>query len=585
MKKQLLKKTLAIALSLAMAASLAGCGDKNTGETTGKSAAEGTTTAQAAGVSTTEAQPNAGNQEVTTITLYPGDANLQSGLVGGYKGDLFAEHGFALDVWAYSDEKTNAILASGDMPDVMYVTRDNLEVMIEAGMVLNLDDYMDKLPHISGDEQLEVAMNYAREYESAGTGKLYGMPTTVGGKTLSTGVTKNMLVVNWEYYKGIGAPEFKDQWELIDVMKQMMEKYPVGEDGVENWGTYLNAGSDADYWANITQYMKWFGYEPTHLKFLLETDMVNGEYHSILEDNSKYREGLKWYNTVYREGLMDPDSINNDRQTQKAKVDNKHAMVTSGTLQGYSGYQPIYMPGTKIYQESWNSIYGTNTLMVINAKSKNIDAALAFIDMMADPDAYMRVWMGEKGDIWYVEDGIAYLRQDIIDNYGNGEDIVFENGEVLKLWSTPWVISDSSFLTSYKGPDGNNRAVRLDRWFEIEDKVNNTPQQQEWRDMTGFEYYVDQVMDAGNYYLTSDLDYVANFASIPDDMMQLTLDAIKDVVVNASWQMVYAESDEQFDAIWDQMVEDCINLEAQDMIDWRLNDLEQARATRDALSE
>lgn len=56
-------------------------------------------------------------------------------------------------------------------------------------------------------------------------------------------------------------------------------------------------------------------------------------------------------------------------------------------------------------------------------------------------------------------------------------------------------------------------------------------------------------------------------------------------MVNASWQMVYAESDEQFDAIWNQMVEDCINLEAQDIIDWRLNDLEQARATRDALSE
>ena len=49
--------------------------------------------------------------------------------------------------------------------------------------------------------------------------------------------------------------------------------------------------------------------------------------------------------------------------------------------------------------------------------------------------------------------------------------------------------------------------------------------------------------------------------------------------------MVYAESDEQFDAIWNQMVEDCINLEAQDIIDWRLNDLEQARSTRDALSE
>lgn len=73
-------------------------------------------------------------------------------------------------------------------------------------------------------------MNYAREYESAGTGMLYGMPTTVGDKVLTTtgGISKNMLVVNWEYYKGIGMPEFKDQWELIDVMKQMLEKVSDG---------------------------------------------------------------------------------------------------------------------------------------------------------------------------------------------------------------------------------------------------------------------------------------------------------------------------------------------------------------------
>lgn len=37
-----------------------------------------------------------------------------------------------------------------------------------------------------------------------------------------------------------------------------------------------------------------------------------------------------------------------------------------------------------------------------------------------------------------MDDGIAYVKQDIVDNYGNGEDIILENGEVLKLWSTPW---------------------------------------------------------------------------------------------------------------------------------------------------
>lgn len=44
--------------------------------------------------------------------------------------------------------------------------------------------------------------------------------------------------------------------------------------------------------------------------------------------------------------------------------------------------------------------------------------------------------------------------------------------------------------------------------------------------------------------------------------MKLTIDALRDVVVNASWKMVYAESDEEFESLWTQMVKDCEDLGA-----------------------
>lgn len=536
-----------------------------------------------------QAQPVQAAENVTTVTLYPSDANLQSGLVGGYKADIFADRGFAVEVWAYSDEKTNAILASGELPDLMYVTRDNLEVMIEAGMVLNLDEYLDQMPHVTEKEELQTAMNYAREFESDGTGILYGMPTVVGGKTLSYGITKNMTVLNWDYYYGIGCPEIKDQWQLLDVMEEMLKAYPTGDDGVQNQGTYLNAGSDTEYWANINEYLKWFGYEPTELKYLLESDMINAEYKSILNDDSKYKEGLKWYNQAYRRGLLDPDSISTDRQTQKAKVDNGHAMVTSGTLQGYSAsYKPIYMEDQKIYQESWNSIYGNKYLLIINAKSKNIDAAVAFMDMLADADAYFEVKNGPEGDaVWYLdENGVCQVQQEFLDNYGKSDvKTLLSNGEEMALWSTPWLIDDNNFDTSYIGPDGEHRKVRSEDWTEFIEATYNTEEWNQWKEVTGYDYYADQVMDAGNYYLTSDLDYITNFASIPDDMMKLTIDALRDVVVNASWKMVYAESDEEFESLWTQMVKDCEDLGAQDIIDWRLDDLEVAKEIRDSLQQ
>ena len=54
----------------------------------------------------------------------------------------------------------------------------------------------------------------------------------------------------------------------------------------------------------------------------------------------------------------------------------------------------------------------------------------------------------------------------------------------------------------------------------------------------------------------------------PDDAMQLTVASIKDVVVSATWKLVYADSEAEFEEIWDQMVEDALALGAQDVIDW-----------------
>ena len=59
--------------------------------------------------------------------------------------------------------------------------------------------------------------------------------------------------------------------------------------------------------------------------------------------------------------------------------------------------------------------------------------------------------------------------------------------------------------------------------------------------------------------------------------MQLILSSLKDIVVTASWNMVYADTDAEFDALWDKMVADCQELNAQSVIDWRLADIENAK--------
>lgn len=576
MKKRKFTRLLALGISSAMMLSLAACG--NSAETKGSKTEN-------------EASKNESNEKssdkgkLTSITVYPANATVSSGLVEGFKGDVFAEYGIAPEIWAYSEEKTNAILASGDLPDVMLIPTDKLDTMIEGGLLLNLDDKLEQMPKVAKSESLQTALNYIRKYRSGGTESVYCLPTNVRGKVTKEADTgRNALKLNWDVYEEIGAPEIKDIWDLIPVMKQMVEAHPTNAEGEKCYGTFLNSGSDATYWGCMQLFYKWFGYEPTELPYLLETDMINAEYKSILSKDSLYYEGLKWYNKVYQEGLMDPDSINTDRATQKAKVETgKLAMVPSGTTPGWSpSYLQYYLPDTKIYAEHWDQPYGDPAYVIaISADCKEVDAALAFLNALSDPDVLYKLRCGPEGEAWYMEDGISHITEEAAESVATGNTIILKNGEKLLNWGMTFVTGEDS---TYMGPDGEYRSAGFDDWVEVLEIKNNNDTYKNWQKTTGGYGNFTELLEAKNaYYLDSDLDFISGFAGTPDDTMQLTIDSIRDVVVNASWNMVYANSDEQFDTIWDQMVKDCEDLGAQGVIDWRLAELDKGKIERDSL--
>lgn len=586
MKKRM-RRVCALLMAASMVLSAAGCGSTGGGQSTQE---EGS--AQQSADAGESESGNTGSDELVTITLYPEAGNISSGVIGGWKGEYFASLGFQVEVWAYSDEKTNAILASGDLPDIMYVSPDNLDTMIEADMLLNLDDYLDDMPHLQESEALDVALNYVREYKSAGTGSIYGLPLSVGKQASREAVVdstdRRAVKLKWDVYEQIGAPEINDYWELIDVMEQMVEACPADEDGTPYYGTILNNGSDTEYWACMTLWYLWQGYNEKHLPYMLEMDMVHNTATSILTRDSMYYEGLRWYNEVYRRGLMDPDSINNDRPTQKAKVDAGYAMVPSGYLPGWAPeYYEYYIPGTNVYM-SYDNPYGGANLIGINAETENLDACLAFLDMLADPVAKLIMDSGPEGDYWELDDENNAMLTDKAINYltevkqGLGDGYFLESGEQLELWNTPFVINTGEELP-YTDGQGNNRIISTTQWAEANEISTSDDSFKQWQETTGYDSWKDWLNANDAFYEDGTYTGIDPLCSVPDDTMQLTVDALRDTVVTASWQMVYAESEEEFEAIWDQMVADCEGLGAQEVIDWRLADIENAVAIKESL--
>ncbi|MDO5399485.1 MAG: hypothetical protein Q4F17_00705 [Eubacteriales bacterium] len=588
MKSTILKKVLALLLACAATFSLAACGAQSAEPAPSQAAAQIGSLGQIDTARTADSVP--------TITLYPRDANLTSGLVGGFKGEYFASRGFNVQVWAYSDEKTNAILTSGELPDVMFVPVKDLDAMIESGMLLNLDEYLDDMPHVQSYEKLGTALNYMRQFRSNDTGSVYAMPIMVGDNAAhfqaNDPTDRNAVKLLWSAYEKAGFPEVTDMYSLWDVTADILAQQPNAEDGNPMYGTVLNAGSDTSFWACMVMWYRMQGYDEHELPYLLEANMVEGTNSSILSKDSMYYQGLKWYNYAYKKGVIDPDSVSNDRATQKPKVDQGYTITPSGYLPGWATqYMPILVPGTSIYF-NYTVPYGNpDHVLAVNAKTENLEACLNFIDMMADPDAYLWLRSGPAGEIWDVDDsGKGFITDKGMEfalEKGSGDmsGFILESGEELALWNTPWIVSDGGALTTYTDEEGGRRPCITTAWQEMIDVSTDNDVYRSWQQATGHDSWMEWLESENAFVSNSTLDYINTFESMPDDMMQLTVDAIKDKVTTASWKMVYAQTDAEFDALWDQMVADCEGLGAQDIIDWRLADIENAIQVRDSLAE
>ena len=65
-------------------------------------------------------------------------------------------------------------------------------------------------------------------------GKIYGLPTfeaDTSPTTFSEEIPYSSPIMPWDYYKGVGAPKLNNLDDLLNVLKQMHEKYPKTPDG------------------------------------------------------------------------------------------------------------------------------------------------------------------------------------------------------------------------------------------------------------------------------------------------------------------------------------------------------------------
>lgn len=571
-----MKKKIALFIAISMIVAMTACG--KTDNTPASDEVKKTENA-ALSQESKESTPAEDEKEPVTITLYPANASLTSGKVGGWLGDYLLEKGIILEIWAYSDEKSNAIFASGELPDIMYLAKDSdFKVLSNSGYLLDMEGYMDQLPHVAESEDLMTAVNYTKEFVS--DGKLTMLPTLVGDALPTSDTGRFALKLDWDVYESIGCPSFSNLEELIPILKQMQAAHPTTADGFKTYGMHLFNSMDTTYFFGINNVCKVLGYNYDNAAYFLLEDVVNKKYESMLEEDGIYKYGLWFYNQLYKEGLLDPDSITQDRNAAKAKIEEQEAGLAGWVaIPGWekNGYYPVYFDDCKIPYGT-GTPYGGGDYIAVSAKSENIDTALRLIDLLANPDEAMIIRNGPQGELWNLDaSGTPVLTEKGKKFFLNGEQVTFENGETYALFNTSQIISVGT-KTSY------NTTVAIEGWDEYLNAQANSEAMNAWRKDTGYNSFM-ELLEEKDAVVTEPFSFnVTKFTAKESDDMSILMAVIKDTMVQASWKMVYTETDAEFEEIWDDMVEECEGLEIQKIIDWRLEELEKATQIRDSLA-
>lgn len=518
------------------------------------------------------------NGEPVTITMYPLNANLQSGTVGGWLGEYLLSKGIILEIWPYSDEKFTAMITGGQLPDILYIpTEADTVALSESGLLLDLAPYLDKMPHLNTEGQ-KVAQNYVTQYVTDGT--LNMLPLMVGkGVTTAIDTERNAVKLHWETYTSIGAPEINTWDDLIEVLKQMKEAYPKSALGEETYGARLYA-NDGTFFYSIANWYNVNGCTSSELPYFIEVNQVTESFDYLLNDNSQYKAGLAFFNKLYREGLLDPESMNKDRATQQASV------TAGGALAGWSGapgweqygYYPVYIGESVSYRDESGTPYGNNGYLAVSANTEEVEACLKLLDMFANPDDVLTIQYGPQGHLWDVdENGKGYITDKGYRLFIHG-DTVKINNEEYELFNTPFLIS--------AGEEASNGLPRsAGDAVEIIEYQADTELMQSWKEVyPGYSGFRELLLEKDQFVNVPFDKDVSKFVDAADDTQQLIINAARKIIVQASWKMIYAESDAEFEKLWDDATAECEKAGIKDIFEWRLAELKDGMAIRDSLA-
>jgi multiple sugar transport system substrate-binding protein/putative aldouronate transport system substrate-binding protein len=551
--KTMKKKAMAVALCTAMTAGLAaGCGSSGSGSGTGTSSKDG---------------------DPITITVFSQLANY-SGEQTGWSADILLDKfNVKLNIVPDLNGTLQTRMESGDLGDIV-VFGDNgtdYQNAVSAGLLYdwNEDDLLaDYGEYIA--ENMSHALEHNADYSN---GTTYGFGHNVATTSEDLNEFFYTWDIRWDLYKEIGYPEVNELEDLIDVFKQMKEICPTDENGNPTYAVSLWPDWDGD----MVMYVKstataYYGYDELGIGLY---DPDTGDYYDCLAEDGPYLRCLKFYNSLYQAGLLDPDSMTQTYDEMSPKV---QAGGTFFSIFNYSGYL-LYNTDDHIAENKMMrsltptnaspivygmDVYGGNRVWCIGAKTEYPELCMEIINYLCTPEGRMTMEYGPQGVCWdYDSDGKTYFTDLGAKCAADQETSMADAGYQGTFHDGALQINNTTWALDAVNPDSNGETYNYKKWAS-----NQTGAvcdiDQDWRDYTGCNT-IDEYMASGNYRISPASSYVSG---TKDEEFKTKWTQTTNCITTYSWNAIYAESDAEYDQIVAEMIEQANSYYYQECLDW-----------------
>lgn len=520
------------------------------------------------------------NEEPVTITVFHSNiGTLPSNILDNpVMQEIEKRLGIILDFTPFNggnqedaNQRLSTLIASGDIPDLIINTDQNInQILLKNNMLEPLDSLVDQY----GADLLanvKEGLDFSKLMYSQGQEDLYFIPGLIGDESFYPMGYDLIFQIRGDLLYDMGKTELNSLDELLEYAKKAQELEPTTASGKK---TYMAAIPFAD--TSGWDYVDWNISHNDGLAAVGGFNYLDLEKNELVprftDPNNTFWKAMKFWNTAYREDLLDPESATMKFQQVQDRgkalryfvgLANWQIGWPNDVIRGLGEDSPKgFIPTLLDSKENHNffrfsSPVGNTMLWSISKNSEHKEKVIQFINFCASWEGIELMWNGPEGTFWQMTDGIP--KPVAVDPDAPSDPDATK--KVGNAYMAPNFIINGKTVNAEKGwkvKYGDNAPENYQQYM--------TEPEKKFIEMNDFAYPT-QIFESREHY-SANTSIIDSVKADPNSDIAAIEQSIKIYLDTNIARIVYAEDDASFTAAKDRFIDDLKKLEIEKVMEF-----------------